>query len=81
MRFRASVWVRGGDYHILPVSTVKEAQAILRHWPDKAKDAAFVEVFDILKRAAAGGIPMEDARRSFVALLEKANILAETNPA
>lgn len=81
MRFPANVWVKGGEFHILPVSTVKEAQAILRRWPDKAKDAAFAETLNILKGAAAGAIPLEDARRSFVALLEKANILGESNPA
>lgn len=81
MRFRASVWVRGGEFQILPVWSVKDAQAILRRWPEKAKDAAFAEAIEVLKDAAGGAVPLDDARRSFVALLDHAGILAESSPA
>lgn len=81
MRFRASVWVRALDLQILAVSTVEDARAILRRWPHDARADQFVEVRNVLEKAAAGGVAPEDARRSFVSLLEQANMLAESTPA
>ncbi|MGN6304848.1 MAG: DUF982 domain-containing protein [Mesorhizobium sp.] len=81
MRFKASVWVRALDLQVLSVNTVEDACAILRRWPHDARAGLFVEVRDVLEKAAAGAVTPDDARRSFVSLLEQANMLAESNPA
>lgn len=77
MRFKASVWMRAGDLQVLPVSSVEDARAILRRWPHDARIGLFVEVRDLLDKAATSGTP-ENARLSFIALLKQANMLAGT---
>jgi hypothetical protein len=72
--------MRAGNLNVLPVATVQDAYALLQGWPGDSRVGLFVEVQHALKEALSGRVPVDEARKSFVALLNQANMLAECDP-